>query len=428
MKIRNMIYGAVAMSMAFTAPSFSQDSDEDDIDIEEVIVTGTRVRQGGAQDIKHFRSIAFSFDIPHADDLTVEGLLGEHDLHIEPQIKCRQLLCLSVDSMSANLPTQPEDMLFVGLGFASNLEGQDWSREPLNLVAVVDKSGSMEGDPLRLVRNSLRQIVGQLRDGDQISIVLYGDRSHVHLPPTPVKGQTKIIVDAIKAIESAGSTNMEEGLQVGYQTARMSAAEFDGNTRVMLFTDEQPNVGRTDADSFIGMATSASVDGIGLTTIGVGFQFDGSLASKVSSSRGGNLFFIQNDDEIMNVFSENLDTMVSELAHDLTITLAPMKGYRVSSVYGVPGEILSTGKDGTITITVPTVFLSTKGGGIYVTLAKDSESTFLPAAPLSDNVPPYPTLVRRMALRQQMRLPSCHHKPDQQVLLFVLTHSWMNIW
>ena len=73
---------------------------------------------------------------------------------------------------------------------------------------------------------------------------------------------------------------MEAGLKVGYETAFATAPAFRGNTRLMLFTDEQPNVGRTDADSFIGMAEAASRRGIGLTTIGVGVQFDATLATR----------------------------------------------------------------------------------------------------------------------------------------------------
>ena len=51
-------------------------------------------------------------------------------------------------------------------------------------IAVVDKSGSMDGEPLELVRQSLTTLANQLRPGDQMTIVLYGDSAHVHLPTT----------------------------------------------------------------------------------------------------------------------------------------------------------------------------------------------------------------------------------------------------
>ena len=384
----------LALSAAFLAlapSSVAQDvaapPPEEEEDQGSIVVTGTRVRQGGAQDIRHFRSIAAEVGMPRPESLTLEGLMGEHDLNLPGGRACDQLFCLNTEAMAAALPARPDDRLFVGLGFTSNIDEASWRREPLNLVAVVDKSGSMSGPPLDLVRRSLRQIVGQMREGDQLSIVLYGDTSHLYLPPTAIGRDRAGALAAIDAIASAGSTNMEAGLKVGYQTAFASAPDFRGNTRLMLFTDEQPNVGRTDADSFIGMAQTASRQGIGLTTIGVGVQFDGALATRVSSTRGGNLYFISNEAEVRSVFERQLDTMVSELAHDVRITMAPRDGYRISGVYGVPDGLMTDAGEGAVTITVPTAFLSTNGGGIFLSLAKAGERAYLPAAALSGDTP-----------------------------------------
>ncbi|MGF7148587.1 Ca-activated chloride channel family protein [Sphingomonas zeicaulis] len=360
---------------------------EEEQDFDDIVVTSMRVRQGGAQDVRHFRKVALEAGIPQPDSLTVEGLMGEHDLTIATATPCKQLFCLATEAMPAALPGRPDDRLFVGLGFGSNIDADKWRREPLNLVAVVDKSGSMDGQPLDLVRKSLRQIAGQMRAGDRIAIVLYGDESHVWLKPTDVGRDRAAVFSAIDGIKSEGSTNMEEGLQVGYETAFADAAHFKGNTRVMLFTDEQPNVGSTDAGSFMGMALDASRRGIGLTTIGVGLQFDADLATTISSVRGGNLFFIGNADEVKDVFARQLDTMVSELAHDVVLTMVPTAGYSITGVFGVPDGLMREGKDGAIAITVPTAFLSTNGGGIFVSLGKESARAHLPAAALDAGAP-----------------------------------------
>jgi Ca-activated chloride channel family protein len=352
-----------------------------------IVVTGSMaVRQGGAQDVRHFRSIAADVGMPRPESLTVEGLMGEHDLTL-PGRSCAQLFCLVGEAMPAALPTRPDDRLFLGLGFASNIDAATWRREPLNLVAVVDKSGSMDGNPLDLVRRSLRQIVGQMRDGDQISIVLYGDEAHLYLAPTPLAGNRSDILRAIDRIESAGSTFMEAGLEVGYATAETTAPAFRGNTRLMLFTDEQPNVGRDDAGSFMVQAEDASRRGIGLTTIGVGVQFDATLATRVSSVHGGNLFFISNEDEVASVFNEQLDTMVSQLAHDVRITMRPRDGYAISGVFGVPDGLMTEGEDGAMTVVVPTAFLSTNGGGIFLSLGKSGDRDHLPAASVAPGTP-----------------------------------------
>ncbi len=53
--------------------------------------------------------------------------------------------------------------------------------------------------------------------------------------------------EAIDAIEINGSTYMEAGLKLGYETAFAEQAQGRGKTRLMLFTDENPNVGNTNA-------------------------------------------------------------------------------------------------------------------------------------------------------------------------------------
>lgn len=388
MKSLSLASGLALAALALPlSPAFAQtapvppDDQQDSSDAETIIVSGSMgVRQGGAQDIKHFRASATADSgLPLPESLTVEGLMGEHDLTLPTTTKCAQLFCVVAEAMPAMLPLRTDDRMFVGLGFTSNLDAASWKREPLNLVAVVDKSGSMNGEPLELVRRSLLQILGQMGPGDRMSIVLYGDRSHVYLQPTDVAGHREQIAEMIRGIASAGSTNMEAGLRVGYDTAFADAPGFKGNTRMMLFTDEQPNVGATDAASFIGMAQEASRRGIGLTTIGVGVQFGSALATRVSSTRGGNLFFIANRDEVEKVFDKQLDTMTSELAHDLVLTLKPVPGYRISGVFGVPADVMEETAEGTISVRVPSVFLSTNGGGIFATLAKSADRANLPA-------------------------------------------------
>ncbi|NUN14074.1 MAG: VWA domain-containing protein [Myxococcales bacterium] len=321
---------------------------------------------GGAQDIRFFRDRVAAGEIPHPNVFTAEGLFSEHDLPLNEQTApCTQLLCVRGEATAASFLTQPSVRTLAQIGFSSGLNPTTWKRAPLNLVAVVDKSGSMAGQPLETVKKSLSKVAELLSDQDQLAIVLYGDRSHVHLAPT--KGSHKQrLFDAISSIESAGSTAMEEGLRTGFELARTTGKSFSGTTRVMLFTDERPNVGATDANSFMGMAETNSRAGIGMTTIGVGVQFGAELATKISSVRGGNLFFFANVPQMETAFSEEFDTMVTELAWDLVFEVHPAPGMKISGLYGLPGDLVEWTPNGGLKLVVSTIFLSRKKGAIYV--------------------------------------------------------------
>lgn len=338
---------------------------------------------GGAQDINYFRSGAGRGEVPHPDTITAEGLFSEYDLPLDLGHTSPELFVVQAAAAPARFEVLPEVTHLAQLGFSSGLAAATWERAPLNLVAVIDKSGSMAGHPLDLVRQSLQQVLRQLGPGDQLSIVLYGDRAHVHQPVTRVAAHTRHLLErAIRSIRSNGSTNMEEGLQVGYQVARESARDFAGTTRVMLFTDERPNVGDTSPESFMGMARAASTDGIGLTTIGVGVHFGTALAEQLSSVRGGNLFFFPDEAEMLTTFTEDFDTMVTELAHDFSVRIRPARGFRIAGVFGLPADLLRwEGND--LVFTVNTIFLSKRKGGIYFALSHEGEKArgYLPASP-----------------------------------------------
>lgn len=333
---------------------------------------------GGAQDIEFARDRIADGEVPHASTFTAEGLFSQYDLPLDDGRSCAKPLCLATAATSTTLLAQPEVRHLAQLGFSSSLDASTWKRPPLNLVAVVDKSGSMAGAPLETVKASLRQVARQMTNADQMAIVLYGDTSHVHLPPTPLMRRSQVLA-SIDRIQSAGSTAMEEGLKVGFGVARKSRQNFQGTTRVMLFTDERPNIGATDAESFIGMARANGAKGIGLTTVGVGTQFGAELATTISSVRGGNLVFFPDTAQMQTRFQRDFDTWVTELAYDFKLTITPRPGVEIAGVYGLPGDLIRRTPGGGLEMNIETIFLSKDAGGIFFSFRPASMGA-LPAA------------------------------------------------
>jgi len=364
--------------LSFAAPmsfgsALAQDAapPEDDEALEEstVIVTATRVTQGGAQDVKHFRSIALDEmddeGMPRASSFTVEGLLSEHDLILPSKGGCEQLFCVSTHAMPAS---RADEEHFIGIGFESGVDAEAYRAEPLSLIALVDRSGSMSGEPILRVKEALHAIIDQMREGDRLGMVIYGSDTLVHQEVIDIAGNKAALRTAVDAIEINGATSMEAGMRLGFETAFEELPNSRGKTRMMLFTDENPNVGDTSAEGFMGQAIAGSRKGVGMTTIGVGAHFDGALATKVSSVRGGNLFFVPREGSANELFSKEFENMVGEVAQDLVISIDPAAGMKVGAIYGVPGELIAEAGSGTVTVAIGSAFLSSNGGGIYATL------------------------------------------------------------
>ncbi len=334
-----------------------------------VIVTGTRITQGGIQDIKQFRSISMDTDfLPRAESLTIEGLLGEYDLSLPGKAECTQTFCISGYSAKSDIPARPQDEYFVGLGFESNADAEALQAEPLSLIAVVDRSGSMTGAKIANAKEGLLQSLSKMRDGDRLGIVMFGDDTAILMPVMDVGANREQLIDAIKSIEAGGSTNMERGLQQGFDVAFAEKERTNRKTRIMLLTDEKPNVGSTEPEGFMTQAIAGSKRGVGMTTIGVGRDFDNALAMQLSSVRGGNLFYLANNADASALFDREFFNMVSEVAHDVTITMTPSAGNKINAVFGVPNEIVTADADGSVTVKIGSAFLSTNGGGIFASV------------------------------------------------------------
>ncbi len=369
-----MLFGPASL----LAWDIAQDEEDDEelytLSPFEVSPGGYSVTTGGAQDARHAKMLAREGLIPSHESLTAEGLFSEHDLPISLTGTCDDIICVGGEAMPVEILELPEAEILGQVGFGSSINAS-WKRDPVNLVAVVDKSGSMSGEPLTLVKESLSKVVNQMGADDQLSIVLYGDKSHVHMEPTYVSTENVVsIKKSISRIQSAGSTYMEEGLIVAYLLASKTADTFVGTTRLMLFTDERPNVGDTSASGFMGLMEAGSKNNVGLTTVGVGTQFGAELANKISSVRGGNLFFFANRSQMVSEFEESFDTMITELGYEMELKIVPSEGFKVSGIYGIPANKLNWIEGRSISMSVNTLFLSKKSGAIYFTLAKEDSS------------------------------------------------------
>merc|ERR1719203_2013948 len=89
-------------------------------------------------------------------------------------------------------------------------------RAPIDLVAVVDESGSMSGDRIKLVRETVQFIIKNLESSDRFGIVGYSSGSRTVLPLTKMDDEGKKKASALgNKLRAQGGTALCEGLVVG---------------------------------------------------------------------------------------------------------------------------------------------------------------------------------------------------------------------
>src|SRR3989441_8640744 len=122
-----------------------------------------------------------------------------------------------------------------------------------SISLAIDSSGSMDGEKIEQAKAAALALLKQLRPTDQISIVSFSDTVTVQLPMSHV-GNSREVAAAVKAISVSGLTAMYDGLQAAFQQARQTSQEPGTVNRVLLLTDGNPTVGKTDGREFVTLA------------------------------------------------------------------------------------------------------------------------------------------------------------------------------
>ncbi|MEM8926531.1 MAG: von Willebrand factor type A domain-containing protein [Actinomycetota bacterium] len=198
-----------------------------------------------------------------------------------------------------------EGNVIVRLGVQAE-EVANSERPDATLTFVVDTSGSMDrGNRIGLVKTALARLVVELEPADQVAIVTYSDGAAVHLPPTSVEEEGAIL-DAIDALRTTGSTNLEAGLQRGYELAN-DAFVPGGINRVVLASDGVANVGLTDPQGLVGLIRDDADRGIQLVTVGVGMgNFNDETMEQLANDGDGFYAYVDNQDEADALFGDEL--------------------------------------------------------------------------------------------------------------------------
>lgn len=269
------------------------------------------------------------FKIP--DEVAVEEFVNYHK-HRLPLPKYGQAVAMDTrwgnDEFS---PSLREAILQIGFTTAEVNERADL--RPLNLVLVIDKSGSMaDSDKMSRVKESLRTMLGKLRSEDIISIVTFDTNARVLFPASPI-GDGHALRRAIDCIEPDGSTNIHSGLMLGYAEAKKYFRK-DATNRVILLTDGIANVGVTDPGRIAADSSECNGQGIDLSTIGVGLDLNNDLLRTLARSGRGLYHFISDFKDIDKVFVNEVQSLVSSVAKNVEVRIEYGPGLQVEKIYG----------------------------------------------------------------------------------------------
>lgn len=203
-------------------------------------------------------------------------------------------------------------------------------RRPLNLSLVIDRSGSMAGQPLRYAIKAAQKLVEYLTPEDFLAVVIYDDDPETILPSQPVEDKAAI-KSRLGKVRAGGCTNLSGGWLMGCEQVK-SQLNSECLNRVLLLTDGQANFGIVDPQILANTARKQAEQGVITTTLGFGSYFNEDLLIGMANAAGGNFYFIQSPDDASDVFRIELESLLSVAAQNLTVTLQPEESVKITEM------------------------------------------------------------------------------------------------
>jgi Ca-activated chloride channel family protein len=266
------------------------------------------------------------------------------------------------------------------------LQESDFQRKTLNLVIVMDISGSMNEEYNRYYYDNLGQlkdiyqtegisrakkvdsareavasILAQLADGDRFAIVTFNSNAFLFQSMTPV-GETDMrkVTNRVYDIIAGGSTNLDAGLELATRQFRslygLNSNEYEN--RIIVLTDAQPNTGDYSSGGLLGTMESNAQQRIYTTFVGVGVDFNTQLIEQITKIKGANYYSVHSPGDFRERIQDEFDYMVTPLVFDLRLYFEA-DGWRIAEVFGSPEADEATGE----LMKVNTMFPSKSEGG-----------------------------------------------------------------
>lgn len=197
-------------------------------------------------------------------------------------------------------PIANDQMLYAVVDVHTKEKLRD-SRQRLNLALVIDRSTSMRGTRMHNVKMAVNDLVDSLHPNDQLALVTFSDRAEVIQTSDTVRSRHSYR-SAIASMTAAGGTEIYQGLSLGIKQVQRLKSDNKIN-HVILLTD-----GRTYGDEALAIraARRAGDEGIGISTFGIGEDWNDIFLDSVARYGGGVSYYIDSPSKVREILKSEI--------------------------------------------------------------------------------------------------------------------------
>ena len=226
-----------------------------------------------------------------------------------------------------------KQLLYVLLEISPEEKTEEIPAPPLNVALVLDRSTSMKDEKMDMLKNAAIKVMRNLRSQDIFSVVTFSDRAEVLIPASYPYDKRKLEA-RIQMLQPSGGTEIFQGLNAAYNEIQRNLRQERIN-HIILLTD-----GHTygDDQQCIDLAKEAAKQGIGISAMGIGKEWNDEFLDTLANRTGGSSRYIARTEDIQKFLVEKFESLARTLADDVVLDVKQTPGAELAYAFRTQPE------------------------------------------------------------------------------------------
>jgi Ca-activated chloride channel homolog len=252
-----------------------------------------------------------------------------YDATLPPEISDNSVVKYEALFSRPNLVKLGEpQLIYMLLEISPREEKETLPSPPLNICLVLDRSTSMQGDKMDMVKATAIQLLRSLRAEDVFSVVAFSDYAEV-IVPAAFNSDKKKQEGRIQMMQTSGATEIYNGLKAGMQEVRRTVDPSRVN-HIILLTDGQTY---GDEQACLELAEQAAAQNIGISGMGIGNEWNDIFLDALASKTGGSSAYISNPKDIQRLLVDKFNALISTYADDVILEFQEQENVKVNYAF-----------------------------------------------------------------------------------------------
>lgn len=258
-----------------------------------------------------------------------------YDATLPPEIANYSVIAQETTFSRPNLVRMDEAQMMYAFLEISPREGtKQIPAPPLNICLALDRSTSMQGEKLDVVKSTAIHILRSLRPEDVLSVVAFSDRAEV-VVPAGMNIDLRKQENNIQMMSASGGTEIYSGLSAAMEQVRHTLTPGRIH-HIILLTD-----GNTygDEQRCLQLADEAAAQNIGISGMGIGHEWNDIFLDALAGKTGGSSAYIAKPKDIQHLLVEKFNALISAYADDVILDHKEIDGVKLNYAFRLQPEL-----------------------------------------------------------------------------------------